>query len=446
MKILAISVKTKVLLTIGGTGPFLLERKKKGEDWKVLTDDGYVTPPMEEEVHPLPPEQEEENTDIEQENEALPEVPADGQDEQGDILDADIPGDTEDTPTDEIPPEDTLPEDEEKPLGKEVFEGDVVDSYVTDGLYQYRISKYPVKTENTDVATEKEKEYQYTSWVICGTTGPIGHTFYNYEPAEGEWGDVVTPDDIRFTYMWGTDLKAANGQSYTDEQIRYFINASMEAIGRELEITLTRKKVKSNAKGRGLKKRVDYDVNEDFYRFSYDKIARYGMITTKLRPIINVERVALVGRLGMNYDLHDYVVDYEKGAIKLLKRPIKPSFTSRALAQSIGPYGAESYTAYMFYEIDYEAGYETALDVPADLREVVGKHAAVSMLNVIGDGLMSGFSSSSLSMDGMSESFSSTQSATSAYFGARIKEYKDDIANYIKNNKRKFNNLPMGSI
>jgi hypothetical protein len=440
VKILAISVKTKVLLTIGGTGPFLLERKKQGEDWKVLTDDGYVTPPMEEEVQPLPPEQEEENTDIEQENEALPEVPADGQDEQGDILDADIPGDTEDTPTDEIPPEDTLP------VGKEVFEGDVVDSDVTDGLYQYRISKYPVKTENTDVATEKEKEYQYTSWVICGTTGPIGHTFYNYEPAEGEWGDVVTPDDIRFTYMWGTDLKAANGQSYTDEQIRYFINASMEAIGRELEITLTRKKVKSNAKGRGLKKRVDYDVNEDFYRFSYDKIARYGMITTKLRPIINVERVALVGRLGMNYDLHDYVVDYEKGAIKLLKRPIKPSFTSRALAQSIGPYGAESYTAYMFYEIDYEAGYETALDVPADLREIVAKHAAVSMLNVVGDGLMSGFSSSSLSMDGMSESFSSTQSATSAYFGARIKEYKDDIANYIKNNKRKFNNLPMGSI
>lgn len=268
MKILAISVKTKVLLSISGTGPFLLERKKQGEDWKVLTADGYVTPPMEEEVQPLPPEQEEENTDIEQEDEALPEVLADGQDEQGDILDVDIPGDTEDTPTDEIPPEqEEIPPEDTLPVGKEVFSGDVVDSYVTDGLYQYRISKYPVKTENTDVATEKEKEYQYTSWVICGTTGPIGHTFYNYEPAEGEWGDVVTPDDIRFTYMWGTDLKAANGQSYTDEQIRYFINASMEAIGRELEITLTRKKVKSNAKGRGLKKRVDYDVNEDFYRF-----------------------------------------------------------------------------------------------------------------------------------------------------------------------------------
>lgn len=446
MKILAISVKTKVLLSISGTGPFLLERKKQGEDWKVLTDDGYVTPPMEEEVQPLPPEQEEENTDIEQENEALPEVPADGQDEQGDILDADIPGDTEDMPTDELPPEEDIPvEDAVTPLAKEVYAGDLVDSDVIDGLYQYRISQYPAKIENTET-TEKEVEYQYTTWVLCGTTGPIGYSFFNYEPAEGEWGDVITPDDIRFSYMWGTDLKAANGQTMTDEQIRFYINASMEAIGRELEITIARKKVKSNAKGRGLKKGVDYDVNEDMYRFSYDKIARYGMITTKLRPIIDVERVALVGRLSVNYTLSDYVVDYEKGAIKLLKRPIKPSFTSRGIAQAIGPYGAESYSAYMFYEIDYEAGYESALDVPADLREIVAKHAAVSMLNVVGDGLMSGFSSSSLSMDGMSESFSSTQSATSAYFGARIKEYKDDIANYIKANKRKYNNLPMGSI
>ena len=59
---------------------------------------------------------------------------------------------------------------------------------------------------------------------------------------------------------------------------------------------------------------------------------------------------------------------------------------------------------------------------------------------------MSGFSSSSLSMDGLSESFSSTQSATSAYFGARIKEYKDDIDKYIKENKHKFGSMNIGSL
>jgi hypothetical protein len=57
---------------------------------------------------------------------------------------------------------------------------------------------------------------------------------------------------------------------------------------------------------------------------------------------------------------------------------------------------------------------------------------------------MSGFSSSSLSMDGVSESFSSTQSATSAMYGADIKEYKDDIANFISQNKLKFGHIAMG--
>jgi hypothetical protein len=49
-------------------------------------------------------------------------------------------------------------------------------------------------------------------------------------------------------------------------------------------------------------------------------------------------------------------------------------------------------------------------------------------------------------MDGVSESFSSTQSATSAYYGADIKEYKDDIEKYIAENKMKFGNVVLGSL
>jgi hypothetical protein len=59
---------------------------------------------------------------------------------------------------------------------------------------------------------------------------------------------------------------------------------------------------------------------------------------------------------------------------------------------------------------------------------------------------MSGFSSSSLSMDGVSESFSSTQSATSAYYGADIKQYQDEIDQYIHDNKMKFAHLAMGAL
>jgi hypothetical protein len=98
------------------------------------------------------------------------------------------------------------------------------------------------------------------------------------------------------------------------------------------------------------------------------------------------------------------------------------------------------------YKIDYTAGYENAGMVPADLRDIIGKAAACKLLNIIGDGLIAGFSSSSLSMDGVSESFSSTQSATNAYFGARIQVYLKDIETYLKENRSKFGNITIGSI
>lgn len=312
---------------------------------------------------------------------------------------------------------------------------DWVDNSVSDGLFQYR-------TKLTD-----SDKYTYSLWVLCGTQGPIGYTFNNYETPEGLWGDIVTPDDIRFTYLWGTDLKAANGQSFDDEQIRYFIKSALSELSRQLNITIEKKIIKCNAKKRNLTKNVDYNIDEDYYRFNWDKIARYGKITTRLRPIIDVERISLKGRIGLSHDITDNIeIDKNKGVIMLLKRPLKPSLTKRNISNSIGMYGDETVSPYLFYEIDYVAGYENSDEVPDDLREIVAKIAAVSMLNVVGDGLMSGFSSSSLSMDGMSESFSSTQSATSAYFGARIKEYKDDIDRYIKANKRKFTNIPMGCL
>lgn len=49
-------------------------------------------------------------------------------------------------------------------------------------------------------------------------------------------------------------------------------------------------------------------------------------------------------------------------------------------------------------------------------------------------------------MDGVSESFSSTQSATNAYFGARINTYLKDIKNYLEENRNKFGPMTIGSV
>ena len=330
------------------------------------------------------------------------------------------------------------PDDDNPAVG---VSGDIVDANAeTNILYAYRYVDF--KAENP-----ADTDYVYSNWVRNGGEGAVGYTFGNYKVPEGQWGDVVTPDDLRFTYLWGTDFKATNGQSYTDEQIQYFIDSAVAELERQLDITIKKRKIRYNAAERNLVKGSDYDIDEAVYDFKYSRISRYGLINTRRKPIIKLHKLELLSRFSGFRDLtQTTVVDKTKGVLKLMERPIRPSETSSGIQTAIGIYGNQTLQAQLFYAIDYDAGYETSDDVPQDLRQIIAKQAAVSLLNIIGDGLMSGFSSSSLSMDGLSGSFSSTQSATSGYFGSRIQQYKDDIKSYIQENRYKFTNMPLGSI
>ncbi|MCQ2242478.1 hypothetical protein [Treponema sp.] len=328
--------------------------------------------------------------------------------------------------------------------------GDFVDSFnLTDGLWEYRA----ISTEDYEQFKDDGSKWDYSPFVKYGKPDAVGYSFNNYHAPDGQWGEVITPDDLRYTYLWGTDFKATNGDIFTDEQIKYFIDQSVAYMERELNITIRKRIIKCNAKKRGLKKITSLDPNgdytdeESFYDFKKSKIQRYTMLRTSRRPILDVQKFELVCRGGASINLLDTtVIDRKKGVLKSMFRPFINSQKYEGINDAISRFGNETFQPNMFYSVDYTAGYENSDEVPDDLREIIAKVGAVSLLNIIGDGLMSGFSSSSLSMDGISESFSSTQSATSSFYGARIAVYKDDIKNYINENKYKFNNLPIGCL
>lgn len=328
--------------------------------------------------------------------------------------------------------------------------GDFVDSFnLTDGLWEYRA----ISTEDYEQFKDDGSKWDYSPFVKYGKPDAVGYSFNNYHAPDGQWGEVITPDDLRYTYLWGTDFKATNGVIFTDEQVSYFIDQAVAYMERELNITIRKRIIKCNAKQRGLKKITkanpvgDYTDEESFYDFKKSTVQRYTMLRTSKRPIIEVQKFNLVCRGGSTINLLDStVVDCKKGVLKAMFRPYLRSQKYQSIDDAISMFGDETFNPHLFYEVDYTAGYENSDEVPDDLREIIAKVGAVSLLNIIGDGLMSGFSSSSLSMDGISESFSSTQSATSAYFGARIQVYKDDIKNYIAENKYKFGFKPMGHL
>ena len=312
-----------------------------------------------------------------------------------------------------------------------------LDADVTEGIYQYR-------EKNLD---DPNSKYEISYWVKCGVGVPVGYMFENYKAPEGSWGEILTADDLRYGWCWGTDLRASNGMSYTDAQIRFHINSSMEEMSRRLNITIKKKRIACQAEKRGLKEGVDYDEEEDYYQYRRDRIQRTGWISTRKRPVISVTKLDLLSRNNKMLSLLETcTLDKTKGVIKFFNRPLKLSDSARAVQQAVYPYGADQFNNQMFYSIDYVAGFENSDKIPADLRAAMGKMCAIELLNIIGDGLMSGFSSSSLSMDGVSESFSSTQSATSAYYGARIQQYNKELEAYIKANRLKFGHFQMGAL
>jgi hypothetical protein len=308
---------------------------------------------------------------------------------------------------------------------------------VADGIYQYRAAGY---------ANGSFTDYVYSDWVKVGISR-VGWTFGNYSVPEGRFGDVLTTDDLRYTYLWGIEFRASNGDLFTDAQVKYKIDSAVNEMARALKITIPRKKIVCQPSDT-LKKGIDYDEAEDPYTYRHDKWNRSGRVVLRRRPIISVERFELFGIADQKIiDLLPWArIDHRKGVISFYPKAgsdnafrIIPSALTLGASWMAGDYPHG-------YKVDYTVGFENAGGIPDDLRDIIGKVAACKLLNIIGDGLLAGFSSSSLSMDGLSESFSSTQSATNAYFGARIQVYLKDIENYLKENRSKFGVIVMGSI
>lgn len=309
----------------------------------------------------------------------------------------------------------------------------ICDYAVPEGIYQYRAKEIG----------DTESEWEYSDWLRIGS-GKVGWTFGNYIlPEGGAFGDVLTTDDLRHTYLWGIDLKASNGDIYTDAQIKSAISSAVSEIARALKITIKKTRLACQP----APARDDYDEEEDPYTYRHDRWPRTGRIILRRRPVIEVSRFELYSIADQKVlDMLPWVrLDHRKGVISFFPKAGSSEFRVSPTVFAMGSsFRAQDYPH--GYKIDYSAGFENAAMVPDDLREIIAKVAACKLLNIIGDGLIAGYSSSSLSLDGMSESFSSTQSATNAYFGARIQVYLKDIETYLAENRTKFGVMTIGSI
>ncbi|MBW1995100.1 MAG: hypothetical protein JRI77_11730, partial [Deltaproteobacteria bacterium] len=280
--------------------------------------------------------------------------------------------------------------------------------------------------------SQTQDESDYSAPRQGGTEAEkIGYSFENYAAPPDEWGVVLTADDLRYTYLFGIDAVGSdvNESEWTDEQFRFYIESALADFERWLSMDIRKKVYKTNPDP-SLKRApkwiegVDYTDEENTYPFDPAEWRNYGFLQLRHYPVISVERAIMYSPVkGEVMDLK------ERNWIRLQKQFGQIHFFPTTKL-AYGPYAISGMPWILLghrfpdgFEIDYTTGYPSSDFVPEDLRQMIGMWAAVYCLDSIGDGLLAGFSSQSVSLDGLSESFSSTQSATSAYFGARIVSY-----------------------
>jgi hypothetical protein len=283
----------------------------------------------------------------------------------------------------------------------------------------------------------------------------VGYTFGNYKPPPNEWGDIYTPDDFRYTMMWGIDSIGSDvaQTEWEDEQFRQIAREAVSEFEAYLTMDIRRKSYVTRPADALIQSRlwregVDYTDEDDPYDFDPQYWTKFGFIQLRHWPLIKVTRAIwyspVEGEVMNMIDNQWIRVEKQFGQLHMFPT----GGFSYGPYSVYGPLWTRAYGAPYpdGFQFDYETGYKNADLVPDSLRSTIAKYATIKCLAVIGDGLLAGFSSQSVSLDGLSESFSSTQSATSAFFGARIAQYAKEIDAWLVRNRNKFAPIPISFV
>ena len=286
-----------------------------------------------------------------------------------------------------------------------------------------------------------------------------------------KWGLLVTADELRYNQLFGNPLIAvADSMAITDDQLFDYIRVAIRYMEVELNIDILPRRIRYNDQideVGGKIARTDVDDGDFISRMSrkqkselylrepgypYRVIAARQECRIKLRrrPVRDILTAKFVdpyyGNMIIDLMPYRFVKDGFMGVVYFRPRYLSArSNTYQYIWQNylFSPYNTDRQNIFL---IDYETGYENCQDVPDEFRNIIEKLAALTLLNIYGDGKLAAISSKSVSLNSVSESIATTLSAENAAFGARIRIYKDDIKMWFAQNRSKYSRTLIGNL
>jgi len=228
-------------------------------------------------------------------------------------------------------------------------------------------------------------------------------------------GLILSPFELLELYFYGIKIESEDGTEISNQVLATYIEGAQREIEKYLNIKLVPQIIEEDK---------DF-YREDFRTFNYLRttypvvkpISLFGFFADikqiEYPPEWLTFRKTSDGELFLR---HLYVIP---GAQQAEVFPV--------IFSGITPHlyflGQPSLPSY--WKIRYKTGFDT---VPIDLLDIIGKLAAIKLFHILGDIILgAGIASTSLGIDALSQSISTTSSATNSGYGARILGYVEDI-------------------
>ena len=242
--------------------------------------------------------------------------------------------------------------------------------------------------------------------------------------------DIISVAELKTNYLYGIDLTDDSGIPYPDSMYEWYIKSAVSWVEHRLDLPLRPKTITSE--------------KHDFYREDYE-----NYIYLKLReyPVLSVTQVQMVlpgDSIVHDFDSSWFQLRKDSGVLHIVPGTGAASTIVFGAGGAWLPFvRASSRFVPDVFRVTYTAGFEDG-QVPYDIRDVVGKTASLGPLHIAGDLLGgAGIASQSLGIDGLSQSFATTSSATNAGYGARIINYRKDINEQIPTIRNYYKGLSM---
>lgn len=238
-------------------------------------------------------------------------------------------------------------------------------------------------------------------------------------PGFNRFESLVTPADIKRRYLHGVDTRDNANNELPDDVYQFAVDAAISLLEHDLEITINPTQY--------IDERHDYK-SEDYWN--------WGFLQLQHKPVISVEAIGLKVVENPNRYVtfpQEWVrLSHMNGHVQIA--PTAGTIGEFNLGQTMFlPRLLIFNSTYpSFWSLDYTAGFERN-KLPALINQVIGILASLDIFNIAGDLILgAGIAATSIGIDGLSESITSTASAENTAYGARIALYNKQLKYAMK--------------